>query len=233
MMDSSLPVLMIVGFVIFAVAAVIFGLVQAARRRQRFAEWANKRGWAFSGSRKDYVFEHRYNFDCFARGERDRYAFNIVEGEARGRPMQAFDYHYATTSHNSKGGSQTHHHYFSAVMVKYAGPLKPLKIRRETFFDKVANFFGRNAINFESAEFSKQFHVEAPDRKWAYDVIHGRTMKLLMRSPAYEIQMQGPWVIAAKKRTMDMPQFDKAIKVVNDLLDGLPQYVQQDMQGSP
>lgn len=228
-MGEMAPFLMFGAVIVVIIAGLIYSFIQAARRRQALEQWAKKRGWRFDGSRRDHAMHQRYGFDCLERGTDDRYAFNFVEGEYDGRPIVTFDYHYATYS-NSKSGRKTNHHYFSAVIMECRLPLKPLKIRREGFFDKVANFFGRNTINFESAEFSSKFHVEAPDRKWAYDVIHTRTMKMLMRAPALEIQMYGPWLIAADRRQMTIARLEKALKLLDGMIDNLPDYVRQDLQ---
>lgn len=215
--------------VVVVIAFVAIGMVQAYRRRQDMQNLARKNGWRFHGTRKDHGLYQRFGFDCLVRGEGDRYAYNILEGEDNGREMFAFDYHYATYS-RSKNGRRKHSHYFSAVIVNSRLPLKPLKIRREHLLDKVANFFGRNTINFESAEFSSRFHVEAPDRRWAYDVLHSRAIETLLHAPAFEIQIRGPYLIAASDRRMPIPRFRKALRLLHHLIDSLPDYVRQDLQ---
>lgn len=211
------------------IGAIVAGVIQARRRRQDMENWARKNSWRFHGSHKDYGLHQRFGFDCLNRGEGDRYAYNIVEGHDDSREVFAFDYHYATYSH-SKNGRNKHSHYFSAVVMNSQLPLKPLKIRRENLLDKVANFFGRNTINFESAEFSKKFHVEAPDRRWAYDILHSRVIETLLHAPAFEIQIQGPYLIAASDRQMPIPKFRKALRLLHHLIDSLPDYVRQDLQ---
>ena len=69
---------------------------------------------------------------------------------------------YTTT----KNGRQTHHHYFSAIIVESPLPLKPLYLRPESFFDKMAQFMGFDDINFESAELKlKESNLDEEQRR--------------------------------------------------------------------
>ena len=152
-------------------------------------------------------------------------------GTAGQRVTCGFDYHYETHSTNSKGQRQTHHHYFSALVVDAGLPLKPLFIRPEGFFDKVTEFVGFEDIDFESAEFSQKFYVKAPDRRWAYDVLHQKTMELMLAYPRFHIEFQGTQVIAYHdNRTFSLGEFSSALKVVTGILDYLPESVVRELK---
>ena len=218
----------IVFVVILAVGAFIaliaWGNVQRRKRREALAAWAMQQGLSFTAER-DHGVEDRYpEFKALRQGS-NRYAFNIMQGTWRERGFLGFDYHYETQSTDSKGNSSTHHHQFSAVIVSSDVPLKPLLIRPEGFFDRIGSFFGFDDIDFESAEFSKRFFVKAEDRRWAYDVIHARTMDFLLSAPRYTIQFDRGHVIASDDRTFDPGQFEAAAGVVHGVLDALPDYV--------
>ena len=159
------PILFVLIAVVIGIAIVV-GLLAAAKRRQAMAVWASGKGLQFSAG-KDHSFDNRFAaFKCLRQGN-SRYAHNIISGVCDGLEIQAFDYHYVTGS-----GKNRTTHTFSAMLVKSPLPLQPLYIRRENIFDKVTEFFGLDDIDFESAEFSRKFFVKAPDKKWAYDVIH-------------------------------------------------------------
>jgi hypothetical protein len=139
-----------------------------------------------------------------------------------------FDYHYETHSTDSKGRRQTHHHYFSAVIVNSKIPLKPLMIRPEGVFDKLKDFFGYNDIDFESAEFSKKFHVSAKDERWAYDVLHARAIEFLMGRTRYSIEFDRHHIIAwMGGRVFAAESFEDSANVVIGLLELLPDHVVQ------
>ena len=219
-----MEVLIIVAIVCLVVAGIIYSAMAAAKRRKELQEWASSKGLRFSEA-KDRVFDDRYpEFKMLRRGS-SRYAHNILSGDWDGRRLQAFDYHYETHSTNSKGQRQTHHHHFSAVILSCDLPLKPLFIRAEGFFDKVTEFFGADDIDFESAEFSRKFFVKAPDRRWAFDVLHARTMQFLLDQPKHTIQFDRNEIIVLSSGRYTPVQYEKAIEIGAGILDGFPDYL--------
>jgi hypothetical protein len=219
-----MDLMLILGVVLFIVVAIASGWYFAAKRRKELLAWATARGLTFSPS-KDPSMESQFPaFDCLKSGD-GRYAFNVSHGKWSNHDIVAFDYHYETHTHSSKGGRQTHHHYFSAVILSSPVLLKPLSIRPEGFFDKIGEFFGADDIDFESAEFSRKFYVKSPDKKWAYDVIHQRTMEFMLASPQFSLQFSGSAVIAWRGTTFKIPDFEQAAKLIEGILDRLPEYV--------
>ena len=132
----------------------------------------------------------------------------------------AFDYHYVTGS-----GKNRSTHYFSAIILRSDVQLKPLSIRPEGIFDRVTEFFGLDDIDFESAEFSRRFYVKSPDKRWAYDVIHPRTMTFLLSMLHFSIELDRTHVIVWKNRRFDTEAFETAIAIAAGLLDNLPTYL--------
>ena len=220
----------IISFVLLMAALAVFSFVRARQRRDALAAWAGQQGLKFA---RDNVrgFEVSFPaFNCLRHGE-NRYAFNVSEGVWYQRAVLAFDYHYETTSTNSKGETETSHYYFSAVIVESKVPLKPLLIRPEGFLDKIKSAFGFEDINFESAEFSRKFFVAAPDRKWAYDVLHQRAIEFLLISPVFSLQFDTHHVIAWRNATFAPEEFTQALTVVRGLLEALPGYVIKERVG--
>ncbi len=213
--------LVIVLFVLVLAAAIVWSLHAAAQRRKELAAWARARGLSFS-SAHDRGLERRLpEFDCLRRGD-SRYGFNVMSGQCAGRGFLGFDYHYATGS-----GKNRQTHVFSAVVLASTVPLRPLFIRPEGFFDRVTEFFGMDDIDFESAEFSRQFYVKSPDKRWAYDVLHPRAIEFLLSAPRFSIQFGTTAVIVWQDRRFRPEAFDQAAAVVRGLLEGLPEYVLQ------
>ena len=209
-------------YVIVAIAAIgllAFGLWRGAKRRKELAAWASRKELTFRPGR-DSGFDERYRaFGCLRRGH-SRFAHNVAEGDWNGRRVVAFDYRYVTGSGKNR---QTHH--FSAVVLHSDVRLRPLRIRPENVFDRVTEFFGIDDIDFESAEFSRTFHVKAADKRWAYDVIHQRTMEYLLTMPRFSIQLDDRCAIAWRNRRFSVETFESAIGVVAGILDRLPEYV--------
>ena len=205
-------------------ALAIYGWYAAKRRREELGAWAGSRGLSFNESR-EYGLDARYpEFDNLRKGD-NRYAYNTMRGAWQKRPFCGFDYHYETHSTDSKGRRQTQHHHFSVVILDSDIPLQPLLIRPEGFLDKVAGAFGFEDINFESAEFSRKFYVNAPNKKWAYDVIHPRCMEFLLSMPPFTLQLAPGHVMACRDSPLCAEAFAQAVDVLAGIMDRLPDYL--------
>jgi hypothetical protein len=221
---------LIIVVVTVIVAAGIYSWRAAAQRKKDLAAWAAAKGLSYADT-KDPAIRSRFPaFKCLDQGD-NRYAYNVMSGQWSGRDVLAFDYHYETHSTDSKGHRTTSNHYFSAAIVGSQVPLQPLSIRPEGFFDKITEFLGVEDIDFESAEFSRTFFVKAPDRKWAYDVLHARTMEFLLAQPRFSIQFDTRSVIIHRQGTFQPPEFQAAIETVCGILDRLPEYLIRQQRG--
>jgi len=225
-------VLIIIAVVAVIAAGIYLSLWLAAKRRKELSDWGAAHNLAFSPA-KDASMESRFPaFDCLRTGDH-RYADNLLTGKWSDRDFLSFDYHYETHTHSSKGGTQTQHHHFSAVVLSSPILLKPLLIRPEGVFDKLAGFFGFDDINFESAEFSRKFFVKSPDKKWAYDVIHQRTMEFMLGMPKFSLQFDGHSAIAWRHTTFKTQDFEQAADLIEGVLARLPDYLVQQQTSQP
>jgi len=210
---------------LFVAVLIVVGLWFGAKRKKELAAWATNAGLAFS-PRSDHTFDDRYpEFGCLRRGH-SRSAYNIASGSWNSRPLEAFDYRYVTGH-----GKNRSTHTFSAVILGSGLSLKPLQIRSENLFDKLTEFFGLDDIDFESAQFSREFHVKSPDKKWAYDVLHQRTMEFLLNNPKFSIEFDSEHVICWRNRRFDLRTRESAIEVVEGILDRLPEYLVRAQKG--
>lgn len=209
---------MFLAFVVVAAIGVVVVWL-SAKRRKELQEWARGAGLSFSASFDRHVEDRYPDFDCLRRGH-SRAAYNIASGSWNGRPLETFDYRYVTGH-----GKDRTTHTFSAVVLGSQVPLKPLYLRTENVFDRVTEFFGADDIDFESAEFSRAFHVRSPDKKWAYDVLHQRTMEFLLASPRFSIAFDNRCAICWRGSRFDLPTRLEAIAVVEGILDRLPEYL--------
>ncbi len=228
---SGLPLFLL--FAVVAGAVALLAWYMGEKRRKALRAWADAHGLFFSEER-EYGLDLRYpQLGVFGKGD-NRYAYNMMRGSWNSRALQAFDYHYETHSTDSKGRRTTNHHHFSAILLDSVVPLKPLFLRPEGFLDKVTEFFGFDDIDFESAEFSRKFYVKASDKKWAYDVIHPRTMEFLLGGPSFTIQFETGRVLVCRDALFGVDVFAQAVEVAAGLLDRLPEYVikQQQETGS-
>ena len=171
------------------IAAGIYGMIAAKKRREELLQLAAKLGFSFVPE-KDYDLAKHYGFlDKLAQGS-NRYAFNILSGRYQNHVVHAFDYHYETHSTDSKGRQQTHHHYLSCFVLRLPQTFPELTIGREGWLSKVAQVFGYDDIDFESAEFSRAFCVRSKDKKFAYDVCHAQMMEYLLANRDLSVEIE-------------------------------------------
>lgn len=232
---GQIPGGMIAVFIVMIVTMIWAGIhakKKAAARVLALTELADSWDGHFSADRNSRV-ENRFPFfPCLRRGD-SRYAYNIIRAERDGCDIHAFDYHYTTTSTDSKGNRRTTHHHFSAVILEVPYALKSLNIRKEGFFDRLGDMFGGGDIDFESAEFSKRFHVKAEDRKWAYDVISTKTMELLLDGPPYSITLGGNTIGTWTHRHFDPPDFRAAVDRLLTFVHNIPADIRDAIQITP
>jgi len=225
-------VLLIIAVVAVIGTGIYFSVKIAAKRRKELSEWGTAHGLRFSAAKNASIESQFPAFTCLRTGYY-RYAYNILSGAWSDRDYLSFDYHYMTRSHGSKGRTQTRHNYFSAVVLSSPVPLKPLFIRPEGLFDKLAGFIGFEDINFESAEFSRKFYVKSPDKKWAYDVIHQRTMEFMLGMPKFSLQFDGHSAIAWRSTKFKTSDYEQAAEMIKGILDRLPEYLVKQQISQP
>ncbi|MBI1388087.1 MAG: hypothetical protein GC154_06530 [bacterium] len=213
--------------IVLLVAVIgIFAYLQAMKRRKELREWAESRGYRFTPD-ADRSFDSQFSeFHAFRRGH-SRRAYNIIWGEEDHCWLCVFDYQFTVGS-----GKNQHTHYFTGVMYDPKLPLKPLHIRPENFFDKLTEFAGFDDIDFESIEFSKEFYVTSPDKKWAYDVLHQGAIEFLMNSPRYTIDMQPRRILVMNDRTWSIAEIETGLALVEGLVKLFPAYLIEELKGA-
>ncbi len=181
-------------FLIFLVAVVLgaaiiwFSYEAARKRREAFRHAAHSMGLEFRPD-KDFAYDERYPFLAKLCQGDDRYSFNVIAGTWRKYAVEAFDYHYETTSTDSDGDRHTHDHYFSFFILHLDRNFPELMIFREGWLSKIAQFFGFDDIDFESAEFSRTFAVRCRDKKFAYDICHGLMIEYLLANSDLSVEI--------------------------------------------
>lgn len=216
-----------VGIAIVVGVVILCSLVAAAKRRKMLRAFASEHGLRFDPSKSRDIDRTFGGVSLFGKGH-SRYGRNFIIGQWDDREVWAFDYHYTTGS----GKNQTHH--TAGVLALWPEfPLRPLQIRREGFFDRVTEFFGHDDIDFESAEFSREFYVKASDRKWAYDVLHTRAMELLFNGPKVTLEMQANCLVLFRGSLMNPADIEAVAALGGSLLDMIPEYVRRERMGQP
>ena len=214
----------ILALIVLVVAAVfVYRSLAGAKRRKTLAAWAKSKALSFNPARTCDMDSSFPDFKCLHPGSH-RFASNIITGQLGEREIIAFDYHTEgkeTVPNTGAHESNSRGRHFSVMIVNASLPLKPLFIRPEVFFDRIAEFFGADDIDFESAEFSRKFFVKSPDKKWASDVIHPQMMKHLLEAPKFGVQFADQWIIAWRLHLFTPGDFQAAFDLVDGILERL------------
>lgn len=184
-----MEIALILGVIALVAAAAIFSAIQARKRREALQALASSLGLHFDPA-KDYSMDGQYAFLGKLCQGSNRYAFNRIYGPYQGQQIMAFDYHYETHSHDSKGRRQTHHHYLSFFLLHLPGQFPELTITKEGWGSKLAQWAGYDDIDFESAEFSGKFCVRSSDKKFAYDICNAQMITYLIEHPDLTIEIE-------------------------------------------
>lgn len=227
----------IVIIIVIAVVAVgaYFAHLAEKKRREEMAALAAKLGFRFRAgpdSSHDEEFSH---FEIFRRGH-SRVAKNMMSGaveiDGRSYRVDAGDFRYKVTSGSGKSRS-TRTYDFSYIILHLPFDCPDLLIRKEGMFDKIAGAFGFDDIDFESAEFSKKFHVKSPDKKFAYDVCHPRMMERLLASfPAILDLERGRLCFADESRRWEPNVFEQRFDWLEKWFQMWPEHVLVDLDRS-
>lgn len=218
-------------FALVAVVALVVGVVaylqwQADRRRaQQLANFAVAKGWRYDGD--DDSWTARWTRAPFGQGH-GRRARNVITGQDGGQPFVAFDYIYKTETRDAKGNRSETTHRYCIVAVALPASLPPLTVSPENLFTRIGGALGMQDIELESDDFNRRFRVQAHDAKFAYDVLHARTMELLLGNGPFAWRVDGAWVVSWTRGRLQAPELVRRLSVVGGVVAGVPSFVWRD-----
>jgi len=216
-------------FIVVLLALAIWSVVAAAKRRTALGEVARQLGFEFDRDAHDGdAVAHRYHaFDPFDRG-RARRASNVLRGRRGELEFELFDYRFTTGNGKNK---RTHRYGIAAAHVPVR--FRPLRIRPEGIFDKLASFAGFDDINFESHEFSARYHVSCDDRQFAYQVIHPQAIEHLLRCPPLHWQMNGNVIVIHRSGAFKPDEIPRVVESAEGFVRMVPNFVRSDVNARP
>jgi len=227
------PLLVIVGIVVVG-AVAYFSWLAEKKRREAMAVLAAELGWRFDRTRDRSHDDEYAHFEIFRRGH-SRAAYNTMWGELerQGRrwPAKMGDFTYKITTSTGKSTSTQTYRFSYLILHMPWSRVPDLLIRREGMFDKIAGVLGFDDIDFESAEFSRRFHVSSPDKRFAYDVIDPRMMEFLLKGdpPTVDIENRR-CCISDGRRRWEPVEFRQKLAWITEFLDHWPKHVLASLQ---
>ena len=223
-----LPACFIIGLMILAVSGAILDARAARARRTAMRAYAQANGLSFT--EEDASFPDRMEvFPQFSRGH-SRRALNImsgtvVHGGVR-MEMLAGDFRYRETSGHGKRSSTTTYNlsFISVRPMLVIG--EELSVREEGLSDKISAFFGADDIDFESSEFSKRFHVQCSDRRFAFDLFDPRMMEYFLQTQPPEIEARGGVLLFTRdRRNWELPEIEATRSWIDGFFSRVPRHV--------
>ncbi|MEN6544783.1 MAG: hypothetical protein ABFE07_01975 [Armatimonadia bacterium] len=171
-------------FILFTLIVAIAAAVSAKKRRAAWAALAAEMGWQYSPN-DPFGTRDALTQPLFQHGH-SRKVSNVVYGQYQGVPIRCFDYRYTVGS-----GKNSHTYYFTCALLGSPLLFKPLVIRPEGIGDKIGHFLGVHDVQFESDEFNRRYAVQCQDARFAFDVVHARTMELLLSTDGLAVEASG------------------------------------------
>lgn len=217
-------IVLIVAFVLVIVAAMAYGHIAARQRRDALAALAVRLGLDFHEEHDETLAETLGFLRKLDEGS-NRYVYNRLSGDYQGHEVMAFDFHYETHTYSAKGRRQTHHHHLSVLTLQLPRSFPELLITPEGIFSKIAQAFGYDDIDLESAEFSRAFCVRSPDKKFAYDVCHPLMMEFLLARPSLAIEFDGNLLALAYDTRLDVPEIEPSLRQLGEIRRLMPDYL--------
>jgi hypothetical protein len=212
-------IILIILFVLVAGVAAYFGYRAQQKRREALAQFAMLSGLSFDADDPFNLPGRLGHIDAFSRGH-SREASNVLHGVYGTREVVAFDYEYVTGS-----GKDRHTYHFSSCVHPLECRFPALMIRPEGFFDKVADFFGFEDIDFESDEFSRKFRVKSANRKFAYDVCHPQMMEWLLANRGWQLELVGGYFVLMTDERWEPEKFRSALDFTVKFFEMIPEFV--------
>ena len=222
-MESLLLPLVLVA-VVCAVGYVVWRIEQ--QRRARYLAFAAERGWTYTP--RDDSWVDRFEGSPFGRGS-SRRATHVLRGEFAGRDMVAFHYRYLTRSHNGQQQT-TQTHKFTVVALALPASLPWLELTGENVLTRIGSALGLADVELESEDFNRRYRVTADDRRFAYDVLHPRTMEQLLAQPTVNLRLSGADALLWDNGFADPEELPGMLAPLAQLVDGIPSYVWSDRQ---
>lgn len=232
-MNAMLPVAIFGVGVCLMVLIGVLGYLAAKKRREQFAAFAASKGWTYV--QRDDRWAARFHGHPFGTGD-DRHAGNIVTGQYDGRPFEAFDYSYTTTSTSTdaNGHTTTHRetHNFSVLALEVGFDLPRLEVAPEHWLGRMVGRLTNRDIELESEDFNRAFTVTCPDRKFASDVLHPQMMEFLLGHRDLGWRFTDRALLTVRAGTHTTAEVEARLSTIDGILDRVPEFVWREVDAS-
>ena len=226
---STGTVVIIVAVVIILLGGFLYvAYLEWKKRIEAMGAMAKELGLDFDHKPDTTVDDRFRQFRIFCKGKH-RKATNTLSGSIQlagsDRQILMGDYEYTieTGSGSDKKSKTTN---LSYLLLSTPGIDAPeVIIRKEGLFDKIGAAIGFDDIDFESAEFSKKFHVSSDSKRFAWDLIDPRMIEFLLDTESPTIEIDHGWVLFVTGKRWKVEQFSPMLEYGDAFLQRWPDHV--------
>lgn len=206
-------VLLVVGLVVFTVAAV---RVMKRGRSQDVAQWAEANGWEYIGT--DPMLAQRWSGKPFGVGL-DNVARDVLRGTVDGYEIVSFTYTWrpgTSGGESSRGGLRRSAH----VVALDALPGEPVvDLSPEGIREKWQKLFGAQDVQIDNPAFDGQWLVRASDEVFARRALDARLANIVMLPDFHgsRLRIEGPSILLWRPGRTDVSTLTERSKRVADV----------------
>lgn len=223
-MGNSGTWLLVILVVVIGVAVLVIRWQLHKRKVAAFRAFAAQRGWAYR--ERDDRFTDRYLGTPFGQGF-GRQASHVLTGLHRDRSFAAFEYLYK--EHQGSGKNRRTVTYRNTVVALDTPAARPtLELSREGIGRKLLGLVGIRDLQLESEEFNKSFHIRAENDRFAYDVLHPRTMEWMLadqRCRDLPFRFERADLLTWQEGSIHLGSIPWMLDYLCDVLDRVPTFV--------
>ncbi|MCC2594492.1 hypothetical protein LKO27_13870 [Tessaracoccus sp. OS52] len=204
-------------FIALAVVAIfIIAYVTHQRNKKLWARWSKARNWVFHEKWPEMA--RTFRGGPFNTGSGRRASFGY-EGTFDGLPVHGFNYQYSTGS-----GDDRRTHYFHVDVLRLGGRFPRLEIGRENWATRT--FSGD--IQFEDAQFNREWRIKGESPRFAHDVVHPRMMAWLQSGevPEFsELWFENGCLLVATSGSRKPDEVDTYLRLLTRFASQLPPFL--------
>ncbi len=216
--------LLVIVVILIAVAVLVVRWQLHKRKVAAFQAFAAQRGWIYR--ERDRTLTERYLGTPFGQGF-GKDAEHVLAGQHRGHGLIAFEYTYKERQ-GSGDSKRTVTYRNTVVALATPAPRPTLELNREGIGRKLLGLVGIRDLQLESEEFNKTFHIRTEDDKFAYDVLHPRTMEWMLadqRCRDLPFRFERADLLTWREGSIDLQEVVWMLEYLCDVLDRVPGFV--------
>jgi hypothetical protein len=219
--EAIVGVVFVAFFIVAAVLGVLSQRDKSDPRPLQMLALARKLGFADFDPRPNKEFPMGWGFlNQFSKGE-NRYVFNLLDGIYQDQKLFVFDYHYQIDT----GREEKLDRVSTMLMLIEKECFPQMTISGKNALARIQEAFDGDSIQFESAEFSRAFHVRCADKKFAYDVCNPQMMEFLLANRDLQIEIQGPVILLVFEPQLSVKLIEFNLQRLAQIRSLLPQYI--------